>query len=375
MNAITRRHTPARLLAPLTASAVAIALGLGLTPAAAAPATDRTPRSQLAAGWQADELTNGAMVNTQFDFADYGLTIDTLFSLAADGRKLQPISRIGTRLERNADAYTTFDGTRFAGASAKLLLAAKVLREPVRDFGDRNRRLDVLRLVAGRAAGAERGRIRDSSARGGGNDFSNSVGQSLGVIGLARTGGVPQPVVTYLLRQQCADGGFRQDPVVGRTCVQSRGRSSVDTTAVSLQALLSARGQGGAQVRPVRIDRAVRYLVRAQQDNGSLGTTRAARVSNANSTGLAAQAFAAAGRQRRADDARGFVRRLQITRRNASGTPARRDIGAIAFTRAGLATALEGGVTRATRDEFRRATAQGSLTFVPESLGSLSVPR
>lgn len=365
-------RTPGRLIASLAT----VALGLGLAPAAtAAPADQRTPRSQLAADWQADELTNGAMVNDQFDFVDYGLTIDTLFSLAADGRKLRFINRIGTRLERRADVYTTFDGTRFAGASAKLLVAAKVLREPVRDFGGRNRRLDVLRLVAGEAAGFEQGRIRDSSARGGGNDFSNNVGQALGVIGLSRTGGVPRPVVTYLLKQQCADGGFRQDPVVGERCTRSGGRSSVDTTALALQALITAKEQGGVKFRQVHITRAVRYLLRVQKDNGSFGLTGAARVSNANSTGLASQALRAAGRRGRSYDARSFVRRLQITPRNAAGTPARRDVGAIAFTRGDLEVALERGITRGTRDQFRRATAQASLAFVPVPFGSLAVPR
>ena len=200
------------------------------------------------------------------------------------------------------------------------------------------------------------------------------MGQSLGLIGLARTGGAPQPVADYLVRQQCADGGFRQDPVIGRSCVRASGTSSVDTTALALQALLTAREQGGVSVGKARITRAVRYLVRSQQDNGSFGTTRSANLSNANSTGLAAQALSAAGRRRLAHDARGFVRRLQITPRNATGTPARRDVGAVAFTRGALAVALETGVTGATRDQFRRATAQGSLVFVPVPLGSLAVP-
>ncbi|MDQ3628903.1 MAG: hypothetical protein M3419_08870 [Actinomycetota bacterium] len=366
-------RTPVRLAASLAA----LTLGLSLAPAAGAAPSDQrsTPRSALATDWQADELTNGAMVNEQFDFVDYGLTIDTLFSLAADGRKLRYINRIGTRLERNADAYTTFDGTRFAGASAKLLVAAKVLREPVRDFGGRNSRLDVLRLVAGERAGSEEGRIRDSSARGGGSDFSNNIGQSLGVIGLSRTGGVPKPVVTYLLRQQCSDGGFRQDPVIGRSCVRSGGSSNVDTTALALQALVTAKEKGGVRVRAERLVRATRYLARQQKDNGSFTLGRAQGPSNANSTGLAAQALKVAGRPCLAEAARPWMRTLQIVRGKAGDGPARRDLGAIAFTRRALSVALVTGVTTATRDEFRRATAQGVFAFVPTGLDELAVPR
>ncbi len=373
MTAPIHPRTPARLAASLTA----LTLGLSLAPAAtAAPAEQRsTPRSALATDWQADELTNGAMVNDQFDFVDYGLTIDTLFSLVADGRKLRYINRIGTRLERKAEAYTTFDGTRFAGATAKLLVAAKVLREPVRDFGDRNRRLDVLRLVAGKAAGSEHGRIRDSSARGGGTDFSNTIGQSYGVIGLSRTGAVPAPVVRYLLKQQCANGGFRQDPVVGKSCVRSGGSSNVDTTALALQALLTAKERCGARVPATRIVRATRYLARQQKDNGSFTLHRPKGPSNANSTGLAAQALRAAGRPGLAAATRPWMRTVQIVRAQAGDGPARRDIGAIAFTRGTLKAALQTGVTPATRDQFRRATAQAVFAFTPVGLDELAVPR
>jgi len=373
MTVLTTGRTPVRLVASLAA----LTLGLSLAPAASAAPTDQrsTPRSALATDWQADELSNGAMVNDQFDFVDYGLTIDTLFSLAADGRKLRYINRIGTRLERKAEEYTTFGGTRFAGATAKLLVAAKVLREPVRDFGDRNRRLDVLRLMAGRAAGSEHGRIRDSSARGGGTDFSNNIGQSYGVIGLSRTGGVPRPVVTYLLKQQCANGGFRQDPVVGKSCVRSGGRSSVDTTSLALQALLTAKQQGGARVPGTRIVRATRYLVRQQKDNGSFTLGKAQGPSNANSTGLAAQALRTASRPGPAAATRPWMRTVQIVRAEAGDGPARRDIGAIAFTRGALQVALETGITPATRDQFRRATAQAVFAFTPVGLDQLAVPR
>lgn len=366
-------RTPVRLVASLAA----LTLGLSLAPAALAADYDprSTPRSALATDWQADELTNGAMVNDQFDFVDYGLTIDTLFSLVADGRKLRHISRVGTRLERNAEAYTTFDGTRFAGASAKLLVAARVLREPVRNFGDRNRRLDVLRLVAGRAAGSEHGRIRDSSARGGGGDFSNNIGQSYGVIGLSRTGGVPAPVVTYLLKQQCDNGGFRQDPVVGKSCVRSGGRSNVDTTALALQALVTAKERGGVRVPSRRIVRATRYLARMQKDNGSFTLGRPQGPSNSNSTGLAAQALSTAGRPCLAEATRAWMRTVQIVAPKAGDGPARRDIGAIAFTRGSLKVALEKGVTTATRDEFRRATAQAVFAFTPVGLDELTAAR
>ncbi|MEJ7706337.1 MAG: hypothetical protein WKF82_03055 [Nocardioidaceae bacterium] len=82
------------------------------------------------------------------------------------------------------------------------------------------------------AAGFESGRLRDRTTQQFATDYSNTLGQSLGVLGLARTGGVPQRAVGYLAKQQCRAGYLRLTEVAGETCQQSGSPADVDATAV-----------------------------------------------------------------------------------------------------------------------------------------------
>ena len=183
---------------------------------------------------------DGRIHNGQFDFDDWGLTIDTAFALAAAGgdhRRCRGThgrhrAQLLRRLRRSSG------DERYAGAMAKTLLARRRARAEPTHFGGHNLRHQVLAARRRQPVRASRPVGCATSARS--DDFSNTFTQAYAVLGLARTGDVPQDVVNYLLKQQCSDGYFRLTEVAGETCDDSRQRADVDATALAVQALLAA---------------------------------------------------------------------------------------------------------------------------------------
>jgi hypothetical protein len=357
-----------RPLAGVAIVVTSLALAASTLPATAAAGV-LAPRSagKVAADWQASQLTKGVIHNGEFDFDDWGLTIDTAFALAATGNEPRALRRTTRAITHHYfDAYATFSGDAFAGAMAKSLLAAKVLGKNARHFGGHNVRGAVLDLVAPATEGFEAGRVRDSGA----TDLSNTFAQAYAVLGLARTGGVRQSVVDYLRKQQCAEGFFRLTEVAGENCNQTAGSNpDVDATALALQGLVAA-DRAGSDVPARALRKATRWLAGAQRDSGGFKGGTSTPGVNTNSTGLAAQALKLAGRDRAVAKAAGFVAKLQLTRARAHGR-SERDIGAIAYDRAGLKDGLRHGISVKERDQFRRATAQAIFALVPKPLTTL----
>jgi hypothetical protein len=340
-------------------------LTLGVAPAVAPAAAVADRPEQRAENFLAGEVRNKRIPNAFGRGADWGLTVDTIYLLAATGGKPRLVRRMGRVLADNASKYTTsvFGEAvyRSAGATAKVLIAADVLDKSVRDFGGVNYRKRLASFIR------PSGRLSDRNSDG--SDYSSSLTQALGVIAFSRSGTAPRRVVNLLLEQQCRAGYFTQAISRGSTCNEAGGTPSIDSTAYAVQAMLAAKKQGDARVPATRIDRAVRWLVRVQADNGSFSSDRNITTRNANSTGLAAVALADAGRDRAVRKARAFMRSLQVTRANAG--EARSVIGAVAYDRAALRDARRNGVSN--RDQFRRATAQGAFAFAPKPLRTLSV--
>jgi hypothetical protein len=351
---------PSRLAAVTVSALTLLTIAVpaeGLLATAQAP--QRRAAATSAAHWQASQLVKNRIHSS--GFVDWGLTIDSAFAIAADGTQPRRLRHLGNTIERNYYAhYAVYHGDTFAGAMSKSLLAAKVLRRGVRNFGGHDVRAQVLHLVAGRHAGFESGRVRDTSA----TDYSNTLSQSYAVLGLARTGGVPQRAVGYLLKQQCSGGYFRTFETAGKSCNRVSGTPDADATSLAIQALVAAR-RSHAHVAHHAIARAARWLASRQRANGGFGGGGVTSAENANSTGLAAQALVATHRLAAVRRAARYVARLQITRVRAGHGPARRDIGAIAYNRPALRAALRSGVTSSTRDQFRRSTAQAVYAFVP----------
>jgi hypothetical protein len=366
------------------AAVLPLSLGLALTASSVAVA-DRAhasfDRSYAAAGWQGRQLdATGAIPSPFAGFEDWGLTLDSALAFAADGRHPEKTHTVTAAIRDHWFAdYATFKPgpnkprSISANATAKTLVVAKVLRRNTRDFGGHDVRAMLLDRMAGPSAGAERGRFRDKTTPQLTQDFSNTFGQAYGVIGLARTGTVPDDAIKYLLKQRCAAGYFRIDEVARETCDAGGSTPDVDATAIAIQALITARDHGATLPAGV-LNGTVDWLVSVQKANGSFGGGAATEASNSNSTGLAAQALAAASRPTHAAKARGWVKTLQITPANAKGGKAAKDIGAIALNPAGLRAALKNGLTKTSRPIFQRATPQAFFALDPEPLGELSAP-
>jgi hypothetical protein len=331
------------------------------------PSPHYAKRGALAADWQASQLSRGRIHNAQFDFNDWGLTVDTGFMLAADGSHPAALASLKRAVRHHYGDYTGTNGAKYAGAVAKTLVFIRVVRANPRNSGGVNVRRQLIRLMA------DSGRFRDATPTSGSIDYSNVISQSYAVIGLARTGGVPQAAVKYLLKERCRSGYFRLKEAGDTTCGR-RSTPDVDATALALQALVTAR-RHGAPIRARTISRTAGWLASAQHLNGAFGGGASTSAANTNSTGLAANALSATGHSRARLLAAGWVARRQITKQLAGNGPAKADIGAIAYRSAALRKALAAGIGRTQRDQFRRATPQAYFALAPAPLNSLLAPR
>ncbi len=309
--------------------------------AQAAPALAASPpnRQGAAAGWLARQFTDRNHLVTKYDGVDYpnqGGTIDAIFAFAATGTASRYGARATSWLERPAvlSGYIG-NGTSasYAGATAKLLLAAEVRGVNPTSFGGVNLVARLHKLLA------PSGRYRDHSKYG---DFSNAFSQALAIIALSRRGGAPAKAVRFLISSECKNGGFPLD-FGQKTC-----SSYPDATAMDVQALLAAGKRAAA-------NRGLRWLARVQRPDGGFITSAGAKP-NANSTGLAGQAFAAGGWRNRAARARRFLLSLQV---GCAGKASRR--GALAYDTTGFSysTAVS-------------ATAQGILGLADVGLAKLT---
>lgn len=335
--------------------------------------TSRPSRHAASTGatWLIGELRDGSLPGPGGG-TDWGLTLDALFALHASGLGGQSSPAIMRALEDDADTFIgpeLYDDpeVRIAGSVAKMLTAIAVTGDDPSSFAGYDLRAETLALIQG-PAGDQPGRLSD---QGTGFDSSNTFGQSLAVIGLALTGGVPDPVVDYLLAEQCRPGWFPAFSDDGAGCGSSS--PDADATAVAVQALAAARAPGdGGLAQPIR--RALDWLERVQGPAGSFGGGSSTPGDNTNTTGLAAQALLAGGRTRAARVARAWIVRLQLSRAEVAGTGAAGEHGAIAYDAAARRKALSRGISPGARDQWRRATSQALLGLGGPSLPDLGAP-
>jgi hypothetical protein len=292
------------VLAAVVALAVVPALVVG-TPGTANALSTKNPSSIDAD----DEASFDGLHVVVGDFGpDYGLTADVVLALDSASVGKVAARKATKALKAHVLDYTGFgDPTEFyAGAFAKLLNVAAAQNADPRHFGgsSRNNLVHRLRFLECRQGlhpacpVSDYGRFRDISAFG---DFSNTIGQSLALIGLERTTqeGPSKQSVTYLRHQQCTNGAF---PLALSTIGCT---ASVDATAFAVQGLLAS---GRKKAMKAALDGA-KWLKRQQNPNGSF---TADGVRNANSTGLAGQALLAAGLDAAAAKANSFLRSLQV---------------------------------------------------------------
>ncbi len=310
-----------------------------------------------AAGFIARTLAAGGdhYVYPNSTFFDGGNTIDAFIALSAVGTEPAQAGATLAYLEGHVDDYIGSFGEAYAGPLAKTLLAVVVAGGNPRAFGGHD-------LVAElRALETTKGRFSDQSTYG---DYSNTIGQSLALIGLARAGqGVNVGSVELLLSRQCADGGFSGSLAAADGCV-----SDSDATAFAVQALLALGdatlcngdlgGSAGRAAAGVTAG-----LDRLEDIQGATGGfTSADGAVNANTTGVAAQALTAGGRPAAAADAVAFINGLQYL---DPAVPAL--LGGIAFSTDTRSTTVPS-------DSDLRATPQAALGLAGGSLVTVVAP-
>ncbi|MDG4833971.1 prenyltransferase/squalene oxidase repeat-containing protein [Solwaraspora sp. WMMD1047] len=362
-------------LAFLTTSA-GIAVIHPATPAMRPVAVSAGVGADTAAGsasrWLAGQLVDGGLPG--FVGSDWGLTIDALLALRAAEVEPAAVAAITRSLAANADGYAairTEAGDFITGGStAKVLVAVVAAGLDPTDFGGHDWRARTQGLIHGSDEGARAGWLHDlnlGTAAG-----SNLFGQSLAVIGLARSGGVPQPAVDFLVRQQCPGGGFRLYPgATGTSCVDdpaTEQNMDVDATAMAVQALLAA-AEAGASGTAGPVAAATSWLLAEQAADGSFHGSGFTDYPNTNSTGLGGQALAAVGERDAAAKAAAFIAAQQLTPANAGAAAAH--VGAIAYTSDALATAVTNGIGEFELDQWRRASAQAVLGLAQVPLGQI----
>lgn len=296
-----------RLLAALALlTAAVLVLSTLLTSAGPADAATTRNRADVGAGWLGRQLDRETHLVVGEFGPSYGQTADVVLALAAAGVGKGTAAAATRALKAHVLDYTGGGNTAelYAGAYAKLLVVAAARDTDPRAFGD-SARADLVAGLRGLECGplrtgctaADRGRFSDVSEFG---DFSNTITQSLALIGLERTTatGPSRAAVRFLLGQQCDNGAF-PETFGAATCT-----GSVDATGFAVQALATVGGPAATDAAAA----AGTWLVKRQHRDGSF-TGNGAR--NTNSTALAAQALEDLGRLKKAARARGYIRGLQ----------------------------------------------------------------
>lgn len=341
--------TAARRAALFTIPAGVLAATVALTgPASAATASGpgagagRFLATQLAG--------DGGLFLTTFDgqsYPDYGLTLDAILGLAASGTSGAQANRSTTSIADHIKDYTTYEKDLYSGPTAKALLVAVVENRDPRSFGGVN----LITQLQGLQEAS--GRFGDKSQY----DSSNMIGQSLAIIGLKRAGvGADAKAVSYLEQQQCTDGGFTMGSPGEKGC-----SSDPDVTAFAVQALVAGGGKTAV------LSKAVSYLKAKQGTDGGVGGAGPTAAENANSTGLAAAAFVAAGDTSAASKAKSYLLKLQL---GCTYPAALR--GAIAYNPDALAALKAKGAGAKVSDQERRSTTQATLGITGQSYLSVT---
>jgi hypothetical protein len=368
MSSSISRSVAQRLGAVLVAGALATGI------VAAGPSASAAPKPvdpDTSAKWLSNQLTRGLVHNDQFGFDDYGLTADVGFALAAlegNGPVLRKLTRA---LAKHVGSWTTgvdFGSSDvYAGPTAKALVFAQTVGQNPKKFGGTNLVKQLTALVS--TGGPTQGRVQDVSTSG---DFANTIGQSFAATGLMNAkADAGKPALKFLLKQQCSKGFFRLEfsdkSAADQGCdgaAKNDRAPDTDATALTLLNLLSL--EHPSPKARAAAHKAISWLRKAQKDNGSFGGGPSTEASNANSTGLAGWALASSDWCPNAARAARWLAKVTVSSDEA-GTKLARQRGAVAYDRKGFKAALDEGITKDSRDQWVRATAQAAPALVYQS--------
>jgi len=339
-----------RRVAALSACTALAVTGLASAPASADP----SPAGTSAATWIAGELTNGLFHFQNpgpppFEYDEYGLSIDAGFAELAMGNPTVA-NKVRDAVAAHINDYITGEafgdaGSTYAGATAKALVFAQRTGSDATSFGGVNL-VTRLESVVGSS-----GRIADVSGFG---DNANTIGQSFAVEGLTTANRPKGGTATdFLLMQQCPAGFFRLD--LGNTQCADNADPDTDVTALAVLALQTRNSQPAVATA---LTKAVAWLKATQAGDGSFGGGAVTAAPNTNSTGLAGTALGASCEIAAANKAAAYVRSFQVPAGQTG--PLATEVGAIAYDTAAKNDGQTNGITDATSDQWRRATAQAT---------------
>jgi hypothetical protein len=343
----------------VTGASVALAASLTLTGALVSSASAEplpNPTQSAAHSLQEQLAAGGGFFSVESEFGtyvDYGVTADAVLGLASAGTGQTQAGATTAYLADNVVNYIGFGDPDeiYAGSLAKLLNLAIVQGQDPRDFGG----FDLVDTLTGLEA--ESGRFSDQSAYG---DYSNTFGQSFALIGLERAGVDPSDAaIGFLGAQQCPGGGF-QLYMDDSPCTDA-GQSDPDATALAVQALIAVGGPTD------RISAGLDYLASRQGADGGVGGGGPQTAPNANSTGLAGQAFLAGGRSAQASLARDYLVGLQYGCEFPAAVR-----GGVAYDRAAYDAQRAKGAEATPVDQDRRSTTQAILALAGTPLYALT---
>jgi hypothetical protein len=300
--------------AALTVLAVTTA---GISTASAADHQRRvTTRNHAAAaaGWLARQLSgaNRDHFSTSFNgttYVDDGLTADGVLGLDAAHVAQAAAKRMTARLQKDANAYAGTSPNYYPGSLAKLLLVAEAQHVDIHDFGG----IDLVAALQGEEN--QDGLYDDPDTQYG---YESPLTQALAIIALSHTGSASDAPhgkpVKWLVGQQCGDGGF----ATATSDTPAAKCTDVDTTGFAAQALLTAGSSTAAHD-------AISWLRKHRNNDGGWGLDVDGKPSsNANSAAVVAQALLQNGSK-----ARGPLRWIIHHQVGCSAKRARR--GAIRF--------------------------------------------
>jgi hypothetical protein len=281
-------------LVPAIAAAVLIAVPgpavlLAAPPATASETTAGTTGPDLARGSvylvQPANLIDGHYAESFPGYADYGLTLDTAFALAATGDQDSTLEGIVTFLDHNGkdpSGSTVSDwtgvGTKYAGGGSigKEALLAEIVGANPRDFSGHDLIAALNASVCTRPSAGSGARC----AASGSYAYASSVfDQALGIMAQLRAGQASQAAapVAYLESLQNSDGAFP-------SLIPSTGDQDVDSTAMAAMALARAPGAAAA----AGVSSAVAWIAGRQETTGGFPGVGGDSI---NSAGLAIQAM------------------------------------------------------------------------------------
>jgi hypothetical protein len=287
------RRARARLRTAMAAAALTAVSGpaglLAAPPAAASAGPAAAAGPDLARG-SAYLVRPANLIDGHFDesfpgYADYGLTLDTAFALAATGDQDSALKGIVTFLDGNGkdpSGSTVSDwtgvGTKYAsgGSIGKEALLAEIVGGNPRDFSGHN----LITALNASVCAARSGGSNPRCVAAGNYAYASSVfDQALGIMAQMRAGqaGEAAEPIAYLESLQNAGGSFP-------SLIPSTGDQDVDSTAMAAMALALAPGEAAA----ADVSSALSWIAGRQEKAGGFPGVGGDSI---NSAGLAIQAL------------------------------------------------------------------------------------